>query len=724
LPEDREYSTKNEKLLKEIRDSYEYCLDRWRDIRDEGNEDMRYVSGDPWPPKERKARKDANRPCCSTDELTQVINKVVNGVRQSKRAVNVVPRGFGANDKTAELRGDLIREIEYKSNAQSAYACGFENMCYRSYGGWRILRQYVSEKTFDQELVIKRIPNPNASLPDPDCKEADYSDAKYWFLLDTVPRKEYKRKYPKAKIVDFNKEQLAVASKWITESQVVVAEYWRVEEEKRNLLHVKPLKGETGQPIPMFEDELPDGYEVEELRKSGHILNERETTKRQIVQYITNGVEILERNEEPGKYIPIVWLTGRELYIDDGGVPKRMLMSLIRLARDPQMMMNYASTLEMELLGMTPKVPNIGAVGQFHNPEVWQAATNTPVAFLEYNAKTSATGDTLLPAPERPTYAPQIEPCEMAKESARRSVQSATGLSALPTNAQKLNDKSGVALKQIDTNEDRGSFHFIDNYEMGIELSGRILNDLIPYVYDGAREVGVRNAKDEHRTVKVNQTSKNEKGEDENNDLTAGDHGVTISTGPSDQSEREAADEFTKVIVPELESMDLPPATKAKLLAYLVRAQNIGPMGQEIAKLLDPPDQSAQQLQSLQQQAAQSQQMLAEQQTEIQNFKIKEQAHVIDNEYMLKKSQMDNKLKLDIAEIGAKSQDKQSRDALTQDLLKELHVAAHEAATQAVQHAHEKHVENLKAATAQQSQADAQEHEATMAAQQPREATQ
>lgn len=677
---------------------------------------MRYASGDPWPPAERKARKAAGRPCCTTDELTQVINKVVNGVRQSKRAVNVVPRGFGANDETATLRGDLIREIEYKSNAQSAYACGFENMCMRSYGGWRISRQYVSEKSFDQELVIKRIPNPNSSLPDPDCKEADYSDAKYWFLLDSIPRKEYKRKYPKAKIVDFNAEQLATASKWITESQVIVAEYWRVEEEKRTLLHVKPLKGETGQPIPMFEDELPEKYDLAQLRKDGHILAERESTKREIVQYITNGLEILERNPQPGKYIPIVWLTGRELYIDNGGVPKRVLMSLIRLARDPQMMMNYASTLEMELLGMTPKTPYIGATGQFQNPEIWEALSTTPKAFAEYNAKTTPTGDSVLPPPQRPAYEPQVEPCEIAKESARRSVQSATGLSPLPTNAQKLNDKSGVALKQIDTNEDRGSFHFIDNYEMGIEHNGRILNDLIQYTYDGAREIGVRNAKDEHRSVKVNQPTQNEKGETVSNDMTSGDHEVTISTGPSDQSEREAADEFVKVIVPELESLELPPQTKAKLLAYLVKAQNIGPMGQEIAKLLDPPDDTANKMQSLQQQAAQSTQMLAEQQTEIQNLQIKEKAHVIDNEYMLKKSQMDNELKLAIAEITTKAQDAQARASLTQDLLKELHVAAHDAAKQAVEHAHKHSLADKQAANAQESQSAQQAHEAEMAA--------
>jgi Phage P22-like portal protein len=725
LSEDQERSSltpkKDEKLLKEIRDRFEYCHDYWKDIRDEGEEDMRYASGDPWPPEERAARKAAFRPIVSFDEIGQYVNQLVNDIRQNKRAVKVVPRGQGANDKTADLRGDLIREIEYKSNAQSAYSCGFENMCTRSYGGWRIVRRYVSEKSFDQEIRIVRIPNPDSSYPDPDCKESDYSDAMFWFLLDLIPRKEYKRKYPKAKIADFTSEDMKVAPGWIKQDQIQVAEYWRVEETKRNLLHVKVPGTNPGDPssfTPMFEDELPDNVDIEELRKAGKIKGERETTQRKIVQYITNGLEILERNEEPGKYIPIVWLTGKEMYVNSGLGPKRILMSLIRLARDPQMLLNYYRSTESELVGMTPKTPWIGVVGQFHKPELWEASINTPVAYLEYKAKVDGV-DGLLPPPMRNPYTPEIQALEMGAESARRAIQAAMGLSGMPTIAQKQNDKSGVALKEIDENEDKGSFHFIDNFEMALEHSGRIINDKIPFVYDGPREIGARNSKDEHRTVKVNQESKNEKGETENNDLTVGEHEVTISTGPSYQSEREAADEFVKTIVPELEGLDLPPQIKMKLLALLVKSQDIGPMGEEISKLLDPPDQTAAQLQQSQQQVQQYQQQLAEMMTENQKLELEKKAKVIDNEYMMKKAEMDNKLKLDIAEITTKAQDKQSRDALTQDLLKELHVQAASAAEQAVQHAHEKHIESQKAATAQQSQTDAQEHEAEMAANQP-----
>lgn len=699
MNDDPIYGTPEEKLLAEIRNRFDYAKEYWSEIYTAGDEDMKFVALDPWPAAEKRQREQAVRPCLVMDEINQNVNQLINSVRQNKRSVKIVPRGYGANDKTAELRADLIREIEYKSNAQSAYICGFENICNRSFGGWKIVRRYVNEKSFDQELRIVRIPNPKSSYPDPDCKEQDFSDAKYWFLLDLCPRKEYKERYPKATIVDFDSEQYKQATNWITQDTVQVAEYWKVIVTKRMLYHVKTERG----PVAMFEDELPEGFDLKAAKESKQIIDERETQQHSVKQYITNGLEILETNDEPGKYIPIIWGTGKELYIDDGSGPKRMLMSLVRGARDPQMMVNYAATAKAEAVGMTPKTPFIGVAGQFHNPDNWQNVTTVPVAFLEYKAILDGLPPgTILGPPQRQPYEPMIEPLEIVQESSRRSVQAGMGIAPLPTNAQKINDKSGVALQTIDDQEDRGTFHFVDNFEMMIEHSGRVLNDKIPWVYDAeGREVGLRNSKEEHRVAKVNVR------EDPDSSLTTGEHELTVTTGPSFQSEREQSDEFVKTVIPQLENLIQDPVTRSKLLALLVKTRNIGPMGDEIVNLLDPKDQTQQQLSQMQQQLSQSQQMVVGLQTENQKLYAEKQGKIVDNEYMLKAKQLDNEMRLAIAEISAKSQDATARATLTADLMKELHVAAHDAAKQAVQHAHEQQLAAQAAKAAEQQPASA-----------------
>src|SRR5574340_144245 len=113
--------TGDEALLQEIRDRYRYACDAWREIREERKIDMRYISGDPWDESDRKARADAGRPCINHDELGQYVNQAINGLRQNKRGIKVSPAGNGASEKTAELHQDLIRTIEYRSQAQSAY---------------------------------------------------------------------------------------------------------------------------------------------------------------------------------------------------------------------------------------------------------------------------------------------------------------------------------------------------------------------------------------------------------------------------------------------------------------------------------------------------------------------------------------------------------------------------------------------------------------------------
>lgn len=61
-------SEADEDLLNEIRDRYKSWDGVWQKIRQERNIDLRYICGDPWDPKDRKAREDASRPCINHDD--------------------------------------------------------------------------------------------------------------------------------------------------------------------------------------------------------------------------------------------------------------------------------------------------------------------------------------------------------------------------------------------------------------------------------------------------------------------------------------------------------------------------------------------------------------------------------------------------------------------------------------------------------------------------------
>jgi len=694
--------SQDEALLKEIRENHTYYTEEWRDIREDAREDMRVLYEGPWDPKEKKARKDANRPCLSLDEIQQYLNQLVNGVRQKKRAVKVIPTGSGANDETAELRQNRIRQIEYQSHAQSAYSTAFENAAQRSYGWIRVSTEYISEKSFNQQCVIRRIPNPDTILVDPGCKEADCSDMRGLFALDVIRKEKFKAQWPNAEVRDFTEEHVTLAPAWIHEKDIQIAEYWKVKSAFKNLYLVN---GPDGQPLEILEDDP----KFTELYKAARILRKRKVEVQTVCQYITNGIEILEENEWLGRWIPFVPVFGKEVFMDTGTGSKRKLISLVRLARDPYMLYCYYRTQQAEFACLLPKVPATGYEGQFagHEDE-W--APNITIPFRQVKGITDGTGPNLLPLPQPTQYDPTgIGIMDAAAESARRAIQAAIGINPLPTAAQRRNEKSGVALEKIEQQQDQGSFHFVDNYERALEQVGRILNDLLPKVEDTARDISVRAPDDTYSMVHINEPKQDPKtGETKHYSMTTGEHDVTINTGQSFTSQREEANAFVDTLIANIQSLPIPPDVGTKLLAMALRLKDLGPIGEEMADLLAPdeqgkiPPQAMAAIQKLQQQGQALNAYAQQLEGEIKKLQQEKDAKIVDNQMKHDIVEMQEQTKILIAQMKVNADNALRQAEIAHEQFKILHGSAHDLALQ----------KDSQGATAQQAEADRQAAEA------------
>lgn len=753
----------NEALLKEIRDNFDYCVNEWREIRKEAADDMRLLAGDPWDPQERAARsvKGQERPCISLDLCNQYVNQVVNDVRQNPRGVTVVPTGEGANDKTAELRQGRIREIEYRSNAMTAYTTAFESAVSRSYGYFRIDKKYESPTSFFQELSVGRIPNPDTIYLDPDAREADFSDMGYAFELESIRRKDFAKLYPKAETINFSAEQAQEYSQWVQEDHIQIAGYWRVEITKRNLLSLNV----NGKAIPFFEkgartkqiDVLPESAEI--VRRGDDegqgdeaqgdfvqletgivydILEERETEERRVFRYKTNGIEILAKEEWDGKWIPIIPVWGKELFLSKsaGSGAKRIIMSLVRLSRNPQQLFNWLWSNQMEEGGMTPKTPFIGYKGQFDNCNGWDTVHRVPQAFLEVNAVINAASGQVLEKPTRQPFIPNFAAYAIPIQAAERAVQSSMGMYNSSIGRHDTAAKSGVAVKQLDSQANQGSFHYPDNLNRALEHGGRVMNDLLDAIHqdeDGQtlpRTAGFRGPDEKYSAKKLGRGVM-ERGQLVDNELgTADDHGVTVKAGPSFDSQREAADAFVDLIIQELPQMPLDPKVKAKIIASGIRLKDIGPLGESMADLIDPPAEAGQQ--PLPPQAQQAIEQLKQQamalnahaqmvEQELAKLQQEKQAKIVENEYRLKIAELEGQVKLAmqnkdlanklaIAEVTTKAQEAQTRAEMEQEQWKTLHGTAHDVATQVVNQTHERDMaaQQQTAAAEQMNQAEPQ----------------
>lgn len=680
----------NEDFLKELRDNYASDECEWRPIRDEGRTDIRFVAGNPWDDADVAARREANRLYLSFDELGQYLNQTVNDILQNRRAVQVTANGNGAKDQEAELRANRIRQIEYESNAQQAYTTMFENAVQRSFGWTRITSQYTDKLRRQMKLVICAVPNPDMITPGPHVMP-DGSDIKRLWYHEWRTHTEFKREFPKATVTDFS-GWLDTASGWVKGDRVMVAEYW--------------VKDDNDH----------------------------------VCQYFTNGVEILKKTPWPGKDIPFVPCFGKVMFVTESGKSERIIHSMVRLARGPFRAYCYVQTCIAELVAQMPKFPYFIRRGSLSDGELLllQKSVSEPVAVIQVEAQIPETTVQTGPPefPQRNPYDPSaLQGLAMTAEAFRRTIQAAFAQSALPTQAQRHNEKSGVALKQIEDSGQKGSYHFTAHYEDAITRVGKLLNDLLPHYHDTAQDMTVRKPDDSTQQVRINDPNWVNPDTKVNPDqkptllaFTDGDYDVTISTGPKVDSEREAASDFGDLILqsPEFAQI-IGPQKMPEILALIVKNRNIGPFGDMIAEIISPkktdgPDPK-QQIQQMQQQMQQAQQVMDAQTKQIQGLTQQIQTDQVKAQSARELQYIKNAGAVEVAKVQALSKGvvvktEADEEAIALGLqqqheaLQNEHDRAHEVGMAAMQH--QQALQQGQQAGAQDAQLSDQSHQQSL----------
>ena len=582
-------------------------------------DDMRFARlGEQWPEDIKNKRERSGRPCLTINRMPSFIRQVVNDARQNKPAIIVKPVDSAADPQTADVINGLIRNIEHVSSADVAYDTAIESAVSGGFGYIRVTTGYAYDDAFDMDVMIERVPNPLSVYGDPHSTSADGSDWNTALVVDRLSEAEFKRKYKGKANVDFSGHEWASAGgEWLNDDGVLVAEYWKREEVPSRIYRFSDGRVFSATQIEGDPD-------VQTLIQAGmiQIVAERETVRQKVTQYILSGVDVLEENEWPGRYIPIIPVYGDEFFIEG----KRYLRSLIHPAKDPQRMFNYWRSASTELVALAPRVPFIGPKGAFDSDaDRWASANQESHSHIEYDGP----------------VAPSRQPLDMGVAAgalqealnASDDMKSVTGIHDASLGARS-NETSGRAIMARQREGDVSTFHFVDNLSRAIRHVGRILIDLIPHVYSGERIVRVLGEDNKERSVQIN--AEYEAGRDETgaaimalHDLGAGKYDLAVAAGPSFTTRREeTAAQITEMI------RAYPPS--APILGGPLAKNLDWPGADEIARkleLLDPTNQQ-QVPPQLQKQIAEGQQRLAVLEAENQALKaelgIKQQKVQVD----------------------------------------------------------------------------------------------
>ena len=483
--------------------------------RGEAKDDLRFVNGKQWPEAYENERKAEGQPCLVINRSQRFVDQVVGDQRQNRPRIKIHPVDNNSDIETAKIIEGIIRNIETVSNADVAYDSSIENTtaCGRAF--IMIVNRYVDDESFEQELLIRAIRDPLSVTWDPNAAEHDLSDAKYIFISDYITREAFKEQYPNAAEAPVEGD-----GDWATADKIRIAQYW----------------------------------------------------------YVMSGAEILEgpytwtrvlpNGRRCGRYIPIVPVWGKELYVDG----KRRMRGLIRFTKDAQRLYNYAKTVEAELLILAPKVPWIGTEEMFkgHTDE-WNMAHSRKKAFLTYNPDPQAKQA----KPERPEPIHQHSGLVSTMANADDDMKATTGIYDTGLGAPS-NETSGKAIMLRQKESDTATFAFIDNLSRAMTHIGKILLDLIPAYYSEEKMVRILGVDNKPQNVPVNQpvavnpVTKEIIGPDAGsaelmdaikivqNDLTVGKYDVVVTTGPSFNTQRiETAEMLMKFVQSAPQTLEL-----------------------------------------------------------------------------------------------------------------------------------------------------------------------
>lgn len=615
-------------LLDRIRKNVALDAEATRKQRELELDDLRFC--DPqgqWSEDDRRAREQAGRPCLTEDRLGPFLMQVCNEQRKNKPGVQVNPVDDSGDPETAEVIQGLIRHIEYNSNADTAYDTAFEWAVRCGRGFYRICTDYSDQEGFDQEILIKRIPNPQMVFVDPAAQEADFSDMKWGGVKAWMSREDFKSEYPNS--------QLSTANTSAWQAIGDDAEDWMSKD------------GGACMVVEYFEKE----FTRKSIEKDGR---KREVVDVKVKWYKCTAVEILERGEFASKHIPIVAVLGKEIIVDG----ERTWAGLIRSGKDPQKRHNYLLTSQVERIAFHPIATWIGAKGFMgKEKKLWANAHKQPIAALEFEI----IGDEGqgINAPRLITEEASIRNVTEAIIGAEQGMKAVLGMYD-PSLGNREGSQSGVAIGRLQAQGETGNFHFQDNLSRAIRYEGRILLDLIPTVYDTERVVRIIGEDGTQKQVRVNAPLRAQEeaavrdGIRSMYDLTTGKYDVTISTGPSYQSKRQ---EDRALLLGMLNGPmgELIAQRAGDLLAKTLDS----PIAKDLAERLTPPDiaQKNQQGQApippqVQQQLQQSGQMI-EQLT----AKVHELADQLDSDTRkiqadMAKAQLDADTKLRIARMN------------------------------------------------------------------------
>lgn len=641
----------------------------WQNYFDEnmtrGKSDLNFAIRDQWTAPERSEFTRLEKLCWTANKLLDPVNKIVGEQRKNKPDLQARSLTGKATQEQINLRADLVRTISYQSQNDLIYQMAFRQSLLMGWSGLHLDVDYESPMSFNKIIKFIPVTDPMLIAFDPVSTKPHKGDGDFCSRQYLLNQDQFSATYPYIlNPVSYSDPRTLIDFQWLSKETIVICDYF-----KKEWFPLKIFKLSNGESVTESEWEEIQKNEIKikkELAASAHslearqliletipsIVSERQTQDYEIMHYRLIKDQIIEFTKWPSKYLPIIFVDGNSHFIEG----RQHTRSYIHSARDVQKYHNFllserATDIKNRRREQWMGTPDniLGNEQQWRNPE-------TQVGILEAKPDPK-TGQMPIKLPAWQLSGELIE----ESQSSDQEIREILGYSE----SQELQgrDVSGKARRERKIEGSMAAYVYRDNLDQAIEQCGRVILDLLPYVY-GEDERHVILSKKDGKTQSI-VLNKNLPDGSVDNKIDKGDYDIEISTGPSFSVQKDMALEFFQQTLqanPQVFPLIADLWAKNLDIQYMEqiveRFKTLVPpkiLAKEEGKEL-PPQPPSPQEQAMQMEMQLKQAELKEKEDELQ---LRAEQHQLDRErYQLEKMKMMMEMKKVNSEIGLNMHDK------------------------------------------------------------------
>ena len=525
---------KDPERCSKIRDRVDKWEKYWTINRSLYYEWIDFVMGDQWREDESKLFERYNKIPLMFNKLGVLMNHLLGDQIQNTPNLQIVP-DEDVPVSTAETRAALIRNISLNSDAKTVYQNAYWQAIVAGYGAYIIGTRYIHEESFDQEIYIKSIEDPNRCYWDLSAKHLCKIDGMYAGFRTRVSRKWFRDKFGRDIESQIGTTSITEDSTmaFADDDSITLVDDFERNAEKMTIYKLSDNTVVNSEEFKKLEKTKIDGKKY--ILKNDQpvtVLDKRETVKYKIKHTQIAGDFVLEETDFPSQQLPVLYVDQKSYFTKQG---QQITRSFFKDVKDAQKYLNYLATQSAYIM-------KISRYDQFLMPRKCAASPDAQQQWRDPSVVNGALYYDETPSGNKPE---QLRPPELSQsltmqyERTLIDIQSGTGLYNTQL-GEMGNEVSGSA---IDKRNQRGSKNTQiprTSLDIAIATGGEIINEMIPFVYDTERNLILAMPDSDSKPVSINRPS-DEYGLQIENDMTKGRFKIRLKPGPSYEGQKDEA---------------------------------------------------------------------------------------------------------------------------------------------------------------------------------------